>query len=451
MKLNQALRLTRDTRLALVGAGGKTTALFQAARQMAAELGDLPVLVSASTHLGSWQLEQADQHFIIQKKGQISSLETELSSGCLLFTGPAADDNRVAGLAEDSLAELAEIATRQRLPLLVEADGSRQRPLKAPAEHEPAIPEWANLVVVAAGLTGLGQPLEHLWVHRPEQFGKLAELAPGQTITDKHLARVLTSPQGGLKNIPPGARRVALLNQADSPELQARGQQLARLTLPAYDAVLISALQAPLEAEAVLAVYEPIAGIILAGGGASRFGQLKQLLPWQGEPLVRRAALTALQAGLTPVVVVSGAQAAEVEAVVSDLPVQIARNLNWAAGQSSSVITGVQALPPQTGAAIFLLADQPEVTATLVRSLVEERAASMPVILAPLVDGQRSNPVLFDRLTFPELLKLSGDTGGRALFSRYRVDWLPWHNSEPLTDIDTLQDYLRLLGQPDDP
>lgn len=203
--------------------------------------------------------------------------------------------------------------------------------------------------------------------------------------------------------------------------------------------------------EAVPAVYEPVAGIVLAAGGASRFGQLKQLLPWQGEPLVHRVARTALQAGLSQVVVVSGAQAEAVEAAVSDLPVRIARNPDWAAGQSTSVISGVRALLPQTGAAIFLLADQPQVSASLLRSLVEERATSLPAILAPLVDGQRSNPVLFDRQTFPELLALSGDTGGRALFASYRVEWLPWHSSEPLTDIDTPQDYQRLLGQQDDP
>jgi molybdenum cofactor cytidylyltransferase len=450
MRLIQALRLDRSTRLALVGAGGKTTVLFQAARQMADALGDLPVLISATTHLGSWQLGQASQHFTIQEKGQLVSLENELPSGCLLFTGPPADDQRVAGLPEDSLTELAQIAARHHLPVLLEADGSRQRPLKAPAEHEPVIPNWINLVVVVAGMTGLGRPLDHHWVHRPEQFGQLAGLAAGQIITNEHLASVLTAQGGGLKNIPAGTRRVALLNQADTPELQALGQQLARLILPAYDAVLISSMQAPLEEKAALAVHERVAGIVLAGGGASRYGQLKQLLPWQGEPLVRRAARTALEAGLSPVVVVSGAQAAEVEVAVSDLPVKIARNPNWAAGQSTSVVTGIQALPPQTGAAIFLLADQPQVSTTLLRSLVEERAASLPAILAPLVDGQRSNPVLFDRATFPDLLKLTGDTGGRALFSRYRVAWLPWHNLEPLTDIDTPQDYQRLLDQQDD-
>jgi molybdenum cofactor cytidylyltransferase len=442
--------LDRNTRLALVGAGGKTSVLFQAAKQMAAEQDDLSVLISASTHLGVWQLEMADQHFAIEGKDQLLSLENHLPQGCLLFTGPAGENQRVAGLSADCLDELARIAARHQLPLLVEADGSRQRPLKAPAEHEPVIPEWANLVAVVVGLSALGQALEERLVHRPERFSQLTGLSPGQIITPDHLARLLTDPQGGLKNIPAAARRVALLNQADTPENQAIAQLLAQRIRPNYDAVLVCTLQARLEADVVLAAYEPTAGIILAGGDASRYGELKQLLPWQGEPLVRRVARTALQAGLSPVVLVSGAQAGKVEAAVNALPVQIAHNPIWAEGQSTSVIAGINALPPQTGGAIFLLADQPQVSVTLLRSLVEEWASSLPAILAPLVNGQRSNPVLFDRQTFPDLLTLSGDTGGRALFSRYHVAWLPWHNPEPLLDIDTPQDYQKLLTQQDD-
>ena len=100
------------------------------------------------------------------------------------------------------------------LPLLVEADGSRRLPLKAPAPHEPVIPEWVNTVVVVAGLSGLGKLLDPAWVHRPEIFAHLSGLELNAPVTSDGLINVLTHPQGGLKDIPYGARRVALLNQA---------------------------------------------------------------------------------------------------------------------------------------------------------------------------------------------------------------------------------------------
>ena len=67
-------------------------------------------------------------------------------------------------------------------------------------------------------------------------------------------------------------------------------------------------------------------------------------------------------------------------------------------------------------------------------------------IVAPLVDGRRGNPVLFDRSTFPELLALTGDVGGRALFSRYPIEWLPWLDAAVLLDVDTPDEYRKLLA-----
>ncbi|MFZ5821572.1 MAG: nucleotidyltransferase family protein, partial [Chloroflexota bacterium] len=97
------------------------------------------------------------------------------------------------------------------------------------------------------------------------------------------------------------------------------------------------------------------------------------------------------------------------------------------------------------GGGVFLLADQPQVTAEVIRALVERRAQSLPAILAPLVlEERRANPVLFDRACFPDLLGLEGDTGGRALFSKYPVAYLPWHDQSLLLDVDTPADYRRL-------
>ncbi|MBM3144853.1 MAG: putative selenium-dependent hydroxylase accessory protein YqeC [Chloroflexi bacterium] len=442
MKLRQALRLPNSPRLALVGAGGKTTALFHLAREM-----DAPVIVTASTHLAVEQTRLANQHFILQESEDVNHLEDIPLSGVILLTGPIEGD-RTTSLPEEIMAWLDQFCGYHSLPILIEADGARQLPLKAPAAHEPPIPSFVDTVVVVAGLTGLVKPLTSEWAHRHERFAELSGLAVGEPVTPAALARVLTHPEGGLKNIPPDARRIALLNQADTPALQASAKELNSLLQPTYQAVVVASLS-PItndQPPTIHAVYEPIAGIVLAGGAGVRYGEPKQLLPWRGRPLVWHVAKKALEAGLSPVVVVSGAYPDQVRAALHDLPVVLVHNPDWAVGQSASVRAGLRAVPSQSGGAIFLLADQPQVPEALIRSLVEVHARGGAPIVAPLVQGQRANPVLFDRATFGDFEQLVGDVGGRELFSKYPVKWAPWRDDLPVLDIDTPEDYQRLLG-----
>jgi molybdenum cofactor cytidylyltransferase len=439
MDLNNSLRLTRSSHIAFVGAGGKTTALFQLAREY-----DCTVLGTATTHLAVEQLQQADRHFQILSGGKFP-LRDEYQGQTLLFTGSVIEgEGRVQGVTDTVLEGMRKTALAHQLPVLIEADGARRLPLKAPADHEPHIPAFVNTVIVVAGLSGLGKPLGEEFVHRPQVFGRIAGLSVGETIQTQHLRQVLLSPWGSLKNIPPQARKVLLLNQVDALESTANLDPLVSNLLDSYQAVGITSLGVDGK---VHAVHEAIAGVILAAGGAERYGETKQLLLWRGEPLIRHVTKMALAAGLDPVVVVTGADGNEVQKAVADLGVQHVHNPAWKSGQSSSVQAGVDALPLSIGGVVFLLADQPQIPAALVRALRETHAETHAPIIAAQVEGERANPVLFDRDLFPALMALEGDVGGRALFDRYPTTYIPWDDTIIQFDIDTPADYQRLLKQ----
>ena len=435
--LQRALRLGEAPQIAFVGAGGKSTALFILARQFKKS-----VLVTTSTHLSDAQAASGDLQIALQSKGDVESLDAGKLPKVTIATGPFRNGVRVGGPDSKTLHALSDLGRKGSIPLLIEADGARLRALKAPAEHEPAIPEFVDAVIVVAGLSGLGKPLNHDSVHRPERFAELSELKIGDEITSGAMLSVLHHETGGLKNIPKGAQRILLLNQADSPELEATARRMARDLLSAYNAIWIGALQ---KTPFLAAVFEPVAGILLAAGESKRFGQPKALLDWRGKPFVRHAAETALSAGLEPVIVVTGPEAGKVEEALAGIPIKVVHNSGWQQGQSSSVKIGLAALPARTGAAIFLVVDQPQLPAALIESLTEEHAASLAPIISPMVDDHRANPVLFDRITFTDFESLQGDVGGRAIFSRHAVRWLPWVDSSLALDVDTPEDYQRLL------
>jgi 4-nitrophenyl phosphatase len=195
--------------------------------------------------------------------------------------------------------------------------------------------------------------------------------------------------------------------------------------------------------------HSSVASIILAAGAGSRFGEPKQLLTWEGQPLIVHAADTAWMAGLQPVIVVVGAAAVDVASSLASRPVQIVRNYRWEEGLSSSLYTGIAALPAETDAAIFAPVDQPLITPRLLQQLVARWHESGQDIVVPrTADGQQGTPVLFSRRYFSELAALRGDVGGRVLLERYadRVAYLNVDNPHILTDVDTPEAYHQLLN-----
>ena len=438
MKLRQALRINQNNVcMAIVGAGGKTTLMFRLVRQLSP-----PVLLTTTTHLGINQTKLADHHFYINTPADLDLLEGDLPDGVILLTGPQSGE-RVTSLSSDTLLRLREIAYEKNLPLVIEADGSRMLPVKAPSDNEPVIPPWVDTVINVVGLSALGKPFSPEIVHRYEQFALLSGLEPLAPITPKALCAVLTHSNGGLKNIPPGARKVLVLNQSDTQDI-AVVEEMAIALKGTYDSVLVGMLNSKDPEREIQSVHEPIAGIILAAGASTRMGLPKILLEWNGKPFLGTLVEKALKANLHPIIVVVGAIKEQAKKLVEGLPVYITENERWEDGQSTSIVKGLKSLEKPAGGAIFLLADQPQVPFELLNELVRQHSYSLSPIVAPRVGEKRANPVLFDAVTFPDLLQLTGDRGGRQLFSRYPLEWLDWLDERILLDVDTIDDYLRL-------
>ncbi len=216
----------------------KLPPLFQLAHSLIGK-----VWVTTTTHLGVPQAQLADQHFIIDSPEELTS-PLLLSKKVCLITGLITLDYRLHAPDERVLESMHILTKEKNIYLLVEADGARLLPLKAPAEHEPSIPKWCSVVIICAGLSALGKRLTPEWVHRPEQYAKLSGLTMGETISSKAIVTCLLHPNGGMKAIPYGARKIVVLNQADTPELQDAAQQMVpNLLTGGYDGVFVGSLK----------------------------------------------------------------------------------------------------------------------------------------------------------------------------------------------------------------
>jgi molybdenum cofactor cytidylyltransferase len=162
-----------------------------------------------------------------------------------------------------------------------------------------------------------------------------------------------------------------------------------------------------------------ITGIVLAAGTSSRFGRTKQLLELEGKPLVQYAVDAAVAAGLDEVVVVLGHDAERVRTSLR-LPQngRTVLNLSYEAGQSTSLIVGLDAAGPESEAAVVLLADQPGITSEHLRALVDAFEAGRPLVVRlRFRDGP--GPALLSREVWDEARKLAGDTGAREIITAH--------------------------------
>lgn len=191
-----------------------------------------------------------------------------------------------------------------------------------------------------------------------------------------------------------------------------------------------------------------IHGVLLAAGHSTRMGRPKQLLPWQGRPLVRHVAETALASQLASLVVVVGAEAPAVRQTLADLsgPITVTTCPDYAQGLAASLRCGLSALPATTAGAVVLLVDQPHITAGLIDRLISAFVVTpMAPAVIPRYRGRRGNPVLLAAQLFAELQTLVGDVGARAVLARYTatVRWLDVDDPAVVEDLDTPAAYER--------
>lgn len=454
--------------ISAVGGGGKTTTLIHL---FDASIRPRSILTS-TTALG---VPGADDHLApplsVKQKENAGLTRLSMSpppvSG--LWLGPAfegsADKHRGVGKEElDAWVRDQRQAGKSDTIILCEADGSKRKPLKAHADHEPVIPRTTDLTLILLGLSGLGKPLDESLVHRASLFSQATGLKAGEVIGISHLIALLRS---GLffKGVPATSKIAVVFNQLDCLEKHQRSRDiLSELTaqildIPQVNAVFFNGLDrgeqktfyglSKTESQSSL-----FSAVVMAAGKSERMkGQNKLLLPLGNQAVVARTVSRVLESDVRDLVVVLGYEAGLVKQAIrktipGNRPVNLTfvTNDRYAEGQATSVAAGTRHLARDSLACFFIPGDQPFLSPLLMRHLMEEFEEGR--ILIPVINGTRSSPVLFDRRFYRDLSALEGDLGGRQVIREHgnEVIEIPCSNPAAGFDLDTPEDYQKALS-----
>jgi molybdenum cofactor cytidylyltransferase len=443
MRLSKALRVEEGQSVAFIGAGGKSSAVRTLGNELKSQY---PVVSTTSTKLGLAQTDLADEHFILTSSEHLDGVHARLRGGkSLLITNDRApDEPKWRGLSLLELKKLRKICLEAGAILLIEADGARRKSLKAPAEHEPVVPEWVDLVVTIAGLDVIGKPFTPEYCHRAEIAKEILGIEGDAIVEYAHLSNLLQAEYGGLKGAPRSSTVRVILRQSKDLEEIEIGRKVASqvLSTERITNVVIGTLD---HENPVSETFSRVAGIVLAAGSSTRLEEPKQLLPFKGKPLIAHVVEAAVEGGVDPIVIVVGEQADAIQEALEDYRVRIVRNPDPALGQGSSLSVGVGGIDPNVEAAVFLLADMPLVKEQLIDELIMRHRARLSPVVVPYANGRRGNPVLFDKVAFEALMQIEGDRGGRAIFSQFSHERVEWDDSIHF-DVDTHEDLERLRG-----
>lgn len=194
--LRERIGLGTHELISIVGAGGKSMILFALGRELAAA--GNRVILTTTTMMAADQVSEP-----ISWSDDAAIVDAALRQGEPLWVATGRLPGKVTGPSPEAVDRLFTETAADHV--IVEADGARSKSIKAPAEHEPAIPDGSTTVIVVIGADAMGRPLRDV-AHRPERVAAMAGLSSDDPLTVEAAAEVLLNPNGGLKGVPPNAR-----------------------------------------------------------------------------------------------------------------------------------------------------------------------------------------------------------------------------------------------------
>lgn len=445
LSLLSALRVKPPLVIAFIGGGGKTSLM----RILAQEMINLGHKVLLTTTTKIYPYPGLPHMYIDDSADIIKHLKKHFALNDIIVLGerPGAD-HKITGIDKDLIQVL---YNNLQVSILVEADGSRGKPLKGYADHEPVLPTCADLILPVIGADALGKTVDSTTVHRPELFCRIIGTisAKPKLINETVLAKTYDymAQLGFVQS--PKAKIIFILNKYDLIGNPADTLDLARLLIKNRGTRLLvteNDENNPVKVNLPLQVNNipvKVACIILAAGQSVRMGKDKLALPFNESTILEETVKQILKTGFDKIIMVTKPDS-HWKKVFANQNICIVENPDFKMGQASSIIAGLNEVDPEIQGVLFALGDQPLIKSSSYKSLIQSYQSNLKPVTYPLHGGKRGNPVIFDRSLWPLLAELKNDQGGRTVIKKLKADaFNPVKTSDAavLIDIDTPEDY----------
>lgn len=447
--------------VSIVGAGGKTTLLYLLGNHL--QEAGFNVLLTTTTMV---YYPDSDGTFNNLTFWGSKIIEQEFKQGV------GQDKRKIKGFEKEEMECFAENGQFNDFDfVLIEADGAKRMPIKAPNENEPVVIDFSDIVIGVVGLDSLGKSINDENTHRPAELIKIFNKDLGDIINENDIKNLVLSEKGLFKNSPILAKKILVLNKADTAEMIKSGEKIIDLlknglnghcnsiiSKNKIDYLMISSLEKGKIHKFVNRVPK-ITLVVFAAGEGIRMGAGKLMLELDGISILDRVLNTVeslesaelteslVTAEITETILVYSADRVKELAEKHKIDI-IIKNPEPERGMSSSLKLAVKKTSQDSDAFMFFMGDQPFISKKTIEKLIGKWLEDTSRIVVPCFAGKNGNPVIFPARFRKQLMEVTGDKGGREIINSNfgKINFLEIEESVEGQDIDDPATYEKYKG-----
>ena len=433
MKLFKELNISLENQelISITGGGGKTTSMFRLARELLKY--DKKVLLTTTTAIMKPDESKYERMYLTQDT-DYKTIQAS-SSGITVLGSKINKMNKLIGVEQQIIDEI--FKSKKFDYIIVEADGSKRKPIKAPASHEPVIPALTTKTIGIIGMDAVGQKIYEENVHRARLFSQVTNSKLGDRIDETTIYNLIVSPEGIFKNSPSESQNYIILNKSETKNRNLVSQKVkSKLVSNKINIkkIIIGSIGKEVK----------VTGIIMASGFSRRMKTDKLLLKLGDKMVLEKVIESCVKSSLDDIIVIYRKE--EVKNIATEYNLKAVLNENAIEGQSASIKLGVNNIDKDTKGIMFIVGDQPHLDPLTIDAIIDKFENNQEKIIIPIYDGNKGNPTIFPVSLKEQLNALKGDVGGKEVINSNleQVDYVEIENHQAGVDMDTVEEYEKL-------